>query len=79
MLPVQAGLERRADLTRDELMVQKGLKEEFVGADQKTMRDLLRHIRTNHGSVDAYLDKIGFHKGWRDRLLANFVAEVQSE
>lgn len=40
----------------------------FSGADPKNMLTTLAFIRSNHGTVDRYLDSIGFDDAWRKKL-----------
>mmetsp|Transcript_43939 Transcript_43939/g.133842 ORF Transcript_43939/g.133842 Transcript_43939/m.133842 type:complete len:447 (-) Transcript_43939:382-1722(-) len=40
----------------------------FLGAPPEVMRDTLEAIRDNYGSVEGYLDWIGFDEGCRERL-----------
>lgn len=40
----------------------------FLGAPPKVMRDTIKGIRQNYGSLEAYLDFIGFNQEKRDRL-----------
>lgn len=42
--------------------------ETFLGAPPHVMRDTLENIRSVHGSVNGYLDWIGFREGDRERL-----------
>jgi len=40
----------------------------FLGAPPQVMRDTLANIRESYGSVEEYLDSIGFDAQCRDRL-----------
>ncbi|CAM9735002.1 unnamed protein product [Ascophyllum nodosum] len=40
----------------------------FLGAPRYVMEHILRFIRERYGSVEGYLDSIGFDAGWRQRL-----------
>ncbi|CAN0013237.1 unnamed protein product [Laminaria digitata] len=40
----------------------------FLGAPRYVMEDILRFIRAKYGSIDDYLDSIGFDADWRERL-----------
>lgn len=42
----------------------------FAGAGPKVMADTLEIIRNENGSIDGYLDKIGFDESWRQRFVA---------
>lgn len=42
--------------------------ETFLGAPPQVMRDTLEGVKENYGSMDAYLDWIGFEKGQREKL-----------
>ena len=41
----------------------------FLGAPAYVMEDTLKNIRNLYGSVEDYLDFIGFHKESRERLI----------
>jgi protein tyrosine/serine phosphatase len=41
----------------------------FLGAPPHVMEDTLRNIRREYGSVEEYLDFIGFGKDSRERLI----------
>jgi hypothetical protein len=38
------------------------------GADMAGIEGALSHLRTTYGSIESYLDEIGFDASWRDRL-----------
>ncbi|CAM9557151.1 unnamed protein product [Sphacelaria rigidula] len=40
----------------------------FLSAPRHVMEDILRFIRHKYGSVEGYLDSIGFDSTWRQRL-----------
>ncbi|CAM9494741.1 unnamed protein product [Choristocarpus tenellus] len=42
--------------------------ERFLCAPRHVMEDTLYLLRERHGSVNNYLDSIGFDEGWRQRL-----------
>jgi Tyrosine phosphatase family len=42
----------------------------FAGAEPEVMKATLELIRKDHGSVEGYLDSIGFDKAWRERFVA---------
>ncbi len=45
-----------------------GLSEDFAQAPPQNMRDLLDFLKKEYGSIDNYLDDIGFGKELRDRV-----------
>lgn len=45
-----------------------GLSEDFAQAPPQNMRDLLDFLNKEYGSIDNYLDSIGFGKELRDRV-----------
>eukprot|EP00975_Prorocentrum_lima_P015574 3299685-Prorocentrum_lima.AAC.1 len=42
--------------------------ETFLRAPRYVMESTLQHIREEYGSVNNYLDSIGFDAGWRAKL-----------
>ncbi|KAG1286252.1 hypothetical protein G6F65_002314 [Rhizopus arrhizus] len=48
-----------------------GLSDDFVQAPPQYMRELLGFLKEKHGSVDNYLDAIGFGKELRERVRKN--------
>eukprot|EP00283_Hemiselmis_rufescens_P007594 CAMPEP_0173422862 /NCGR_PEP_ID=MMETSP1357-20121228/3398_1 /TAXON_ID=77926 /ORGANISM="Hemiselmis rufescens, Strain PCC563" /LENGTH=196 /DNA_ID=CAMNT_0014385917 /DNA_START=25 /DNA_END=615 /DNA_ORIENTATION=- len=40
----------------------------FQGAKAETMEGVIAHIRKTYGSIDGYLDQVGFDEGWRRDL-----------
>mmetsp|Transcript_13167 Transcript_13167/g.30596 ORF Transcript_13167/g.30596 Transcript_13167/m.30596 type:complete len:369 (+) Transcript_13167:309-1415(+) len=40
----------------------------FQGAKVETMEGVIAHIREKYGSIEGYLDRIGFDQKWRDDL-----------
>ncbi|KAI8647151.1 protein-tyrosine phosphatase-like protein [Parasitella parasitica] len=47
---------------------QSGLSEDFAQAPPQNMRDLLDFLNKEYGSIDEYLDAIGFGSELRDRV-----------
>eukprot|EP00903_Cladosiphon_okamuranus_P008461 g8129.t1 len=47
----------------------------FLGAPPHVMEEVLRFIRVKYGSIDDYLDSIGFDAEWRARLRSALVTE----
>ncbi|KAI7906007.1 protein-tyrosine phosphatase-like protein [Cokeromyces recurvatus] len=45
-----------------------GLSDDFAQAPPQNMRDLLNFFKSEYGTVDNYLDSIGFTKDLRDRV-----------
>ncbi|KAK3248023.1 hypothetical protein CYMTET_42495 [Cymbomonas tetramitiformis] len=46
-----------------------GIKmENFAGSPPEAMEHTLRHLRAEYGSVESYLDSIGFDNEWRNML-----------
>ncbi|KAG1137211.1 hypothetical protein G6F37_008746 [Rhizopus arrhizus] len=45
-----------------------GLSDDFAEAPPQYMRDLLRFLKEKYGSIDGYLDTIGFGKQFRERV-----------
>jgi Tyrosine phosphatase family len=48
----------------------------FSGAPRQVMQDTLAWIRDRHGSVEGYLEDMGFDFSWRARLVAALVQNV---
>ena len=48
----------------------------FSGAPRQVMLDTLVWIRERYGSVESYLEGMGFDSSWRARLVAALVPEV---
>jgi DNA-binding LacI/PurR family transcriptional regulator len=42
--------------------------EKFLLANPLVMQGTIRYIKEQFGSIEAYLDTIGFDKAWRERL-----------
>ena len=40
----------------------------FLGAPVRVMRETISEIKREYGSIDGYLDTIGFGEEWRNRL-----------
>lgn len=54
--------------TYNELVVQKGLTEEFIGSKRETMLKLIDYVKSQYGEVDQYLTEAGFDNAWQDKL-----------
>jgi Tyrosine phosphatase family len=48
----------------------------FSGAPRQVMLDTLAWLRARHGSIEGYLDDMGFDSSWRARLVAVLGQEV---
>lgn len=57
----------------DFIVNQSGLPESFAGAVPDTAIQTLRFLRRNWGTVDGYLDWIGFDKVWRVNMRQKFL------
>jgi len=43
-------------------------RKRFQGAKAETMRGIIKHILGKYGSIEGYLDRIGFDISWREEL-----------
>ena len=43
-------------------------RKRFQGAKAETMRGIIKHILGKYGSIEGYLDGIGFDVSWREEL-----------
>lgn len=48
---------------------EQGLPESFADSPEQVMKDTFDYLVAQYGSVDGYLDHIGFDEAWRERLL----------
>ncbi len=53
----------------------KGLKEEFDGTPRFVMQQTFDWMRSQYGSVENYLDTIGFHTAQRQQLASTMLLE----
>eukprot|EP00184_Porphyridium_aerugineum_P005698 CAMPEP_0184698310 /NCGR_PEP_ID=MMETSP0313-20130426/4977_1 /TAXON_ID=2792 /ORGANISM="Porphyridium aerugineum, Strain SAG 1380-2" /LENGTH=468 /DNA_ID=CAMNT_0027157231 /DNA_START=45 /DNA_END=1451 /DNA_ORIENTATION=+ len=43
---------------------------EYYGSPRYALESLIDHLEAKYGSIEAYLDSIGFDEGWRNKLRA---------
>lgn len=60
----------------DFIVNQSGLPAKFAAATPDTAREVLRFIRHSWGSIDGYLDSIGFDSSWRNKLRQRYLVEI---
>ena len=53
-----------------EEFAEQGLPDTFAKSPRIAMEQALAYVNKKYGSIDGYLDTIGFDKSWRDRLNA---------
>ncbi|GFO44331.1 hypothetical protein PoB_007083600 [Plakobranchus ocellatus] len=68
------GLEPIKDVIRKDIYEKYRLKEEFLSAEADTMRHLLCYIEDKYGSIEDYMETIGFSYAEQSTLRANFSA-----
>jgi hypothetical protein len=51
--------------------------DEMASARKGTMQQTLAYLIIQYGSIEAYLDKIGFGESWRQKLRANFTQPIE--
>jgi len=60
-----------------EEFIKQGLGAEFAGTPRQTMVDLFNYVKGKYGSIEGYLDQIGFDAEWRTRLHACCVEQEE--
>lgn len=53
-------------------------REIFSGSPAEVMVSTLSMIREKYGSINGYLDSIGFDSGWRDRFVSVAIRSQES-
>lgn len=51
--------------------------DEMASARKSTMTQTISYLIIKYGSVESYLDKIGFDESWRNKLRANFTEPLE--
>ncbi|KAK3084388.1 hypothetical protein FSP39_012721 [Pinctada imbricata] len=69
------GLEPMKDRLHKEVIVDYGLNPVFCEANPAVMKEILDHLKMRHGSIENYLENIGFGLEEQQKLKKNFGLE----
>eukprot|EP01069_Polyplicarium_translucidae_P005772 Polyplicarium_translucidae@DN284_c0_g1_i1.p1 len=72
----ETGLAFRAHVK--EFVGRSGLEGDFCGAEASTIVRCMEILKEKYGSIDGYLDSIGFHHQWRQHLRQKFLVSQEA-
>ncbi len=52
---------------------------EWLHSPPEIIEFVLSHLETEHGSVDSYLDKLGFSHEWRQKIRDSYLEDIRTQ